>query len=176
MRFCRSYRQSQLGGDKAYYADINAMLLGKIAEIVTGKAAEQLLGEYICQPLGLTYTHWARGDEAIAPIYNGKTVVSCLQYLSSQSYQGGIVTTNHELMRFMRAFFGGEVFDRSHITQPTFRPIQFRPLRYGNGMMQLKIAALVALFFGGIRELRGHGGITGSFAFSRYRYVCDGYG
>ncbi|MDO5343709.1 MAG: serine hydrolase domain-containing protein [Candidatus Saccharibacteria bacterium] len=157
--------RSQLGGEKAYYADVNAMLLGKIAEAVTGKTAEQLLSDCICQPLGLRHTHWARGDEVIAPIRNGKTVVSCSHYLSSQVYQGGIVATNRELMRFTRAFFGGELFVKSHIMQPVFRPIQFRPLRYGSGMMQLKIAAPVALFFGGIRELRGHSGITGSFAF-----------
>lgn len=152
-------------GQKAYYADINAALLGMIAETLTGMSAQQLLAERVCRPLGLTQTHWADGDEAVAPIYHGASAVICRQYLASQVYQGGIIATNRELMRFAQAFFGGELFDRSHIAQPAFRPIQFRPLRYGSGMMQLRIAPLVAPLFGGVREMRGHSGLTGSFAF-----------
>lgn len=152
-------------GQKAYYADINAALLGMIAETLTGMSAQQLLAERVCRPLGLTQTHWADGDEAVAPIYHGVSAVICRQYLASQVYQGGIIATNRELMRFAQAFFGGELFDRSHIAQPAFRPIQFRPLRYGSGMMQLRIAPLVAPLFGGVREMRGHSGLTGSFAF-----------
>lgn len=35
--------RSELSGRKAYYSDINAMLLGTIAETLTGKTAAQLL-------------------------------------------------------------------------------------------------------------------------------------
>ncbi|WP_107688040.1 serine hydrolase domain-containing protein [Neisseria wadsworthii] len=157
--------KSKLGGQKAYYADINAMLLGKIAEVVTGKSAKQLLADHICRPLGLVRTHWSDGREKIVPIYNGVHIVVCQEYLSSQVYQGGIIATNSELMRFTRAFFGGKLFSPSHIAHPIFRTIQFRPIKYGSGMMQLTIASLVAYFLGGVREIRGHSGITGSFAF-----------
>ena len=50
--------RSCLDGDKAYYADINAMLLGKMAETVTGQTAEELLEHIICQPLQLSQTYW----------------------------------------------------------------------------------------------------------------------
>ncbi|OSI11941.1 serine hydrolase domain-containing protein [Neisseria canis] len=157
--------KSKPGGQKAYYADINAMLLGKIAEVITGKSAKQLLTDSICQPLDLKQTHWADGSEEIAPIYNGARIIACRQYLASQVYQGGIVATNAELMRFTQAFFGGKLFNASHIDSPTFRAIQFFPLKYGSGMMQLTVAPLVAYFFRGVREIRGHSGVTGSFAF-----------
>ena len=154
-----------LDGDKAYYADINAMLLGKMAETVTGQTAEQLLEHLICQPLQLSQTHWATGHEKLAPLYNGQQTIAFQAYLSSQVYQGGIVATNRELMTFIRAFFTGRLFAKSHIQQPTFRPIQFRPLKYGSGMMQLTISSFMSLFFGGAHEIRGQSGITGSFAF-----------
>lgn len=157
--------KSKQGGQRAYYADVNAILLGKAAEIITGKSAKQLLADHICLPLDLVRTHWADGSEKIAPIFNGAHVVVCQQYLASQVYQGGIIATNSELMRFTRAFFGGKLFSPSHIARPTFRPIQFRPLKYGSGMMQLTVASLVAYFLGGVREICGHSGITGSFAF-----------
>lgn len=157
--------RSNLGGNKAYYADVNAMLLGKIAETVSDKTDEELLAEYICQPLNLLQTHWATGDEALAPIYKGKEIIDCQQYLASQFYQGGIVTSNRELMCFIRAFFRGELFSSSHISHPIFRPIQFRPLKYGSGMMQLTMGRIMSLFFSGVREIIGHSGITGSFAF-----------
>lgn len=157
--------RSNLGGNKAYYADVNAMLLGKIAETVSDKTDEELLAEYICQPLNLLQTHWATGDEVLAPIYKGKEIIDCQQYLASQFYQGGIVTSNRELMCFIRAFFRGELFSSSHISHPIFRPIQFRPLKYGSGMMQLTMGRIMSLFFSGVREIIGHSGITGSFAF-----------
>ena len=157
--------KSQLGGNKAYYADVNAMLLGKMAEAVAGQTAEELLEASICRPLGLSQTHWGTGHDRLASIYKGKQAIAFQVYLSSQVYQGGIVASNRELMAFIRAFFGGRLFASSHIQQPTFRPIQFRPLKYGSGMMQLKMGSFLSLFFSGARELRGHSGITGSFAF-----------
>lgn len=158
--------KSCLDGDKAYYADINAMLLGKMAEKVTGLTAEQLLENFICQPLELSQTHWGTGHDKLAPIYNGKQAISFQAYLFSQVYQGGLVASNRELMTFIRSFFTGRLFARSHIQRPTFRPIQFHPFKYGSGMMQLTISPLISLFFGGSHELRGHSGITGSFAFA----------
>ena len=62
--------KSSLGGKRAYYADVNAMLLGKIAEAVTGKSPESLLDDAVCQPLSLQQTHWATGYESLAPIYS----------------------------------------------------------------------------------------------------------
>lgn len=157
--------KSSLSGKRAYYADVNAMLLGKIAEAVTGKSPESLLDDAVCQPLNLQQTHWATGCEPLAPIYKGQDIVKCQQYLASQFYQGGIVTSNRELMRFIRAFFGGELFSLTHISNPTFRPIQFHPLKYGSGMMQLSMSPILSIFFAGAHEIRGHSGITGSFAF-----------
>ena len=88
--------RSRLDGDNAYYADINAMLLGKMAETVTGQTAEELLEHIICQPLQLSQTHWATGHEKLAPLYNGQRTIAFQAYLSSQVYQCGIVATNRE--------------------------------------------------------------------------------
>lgn len=163
-------RQAQLparipGGRKAHYADLNALLLGKMAEAVTGQDADALLHEHICQPLALAHTRWAREDDTAAPIRNGDAIIACRQYLASQGYPGGIIAPNRELMHFARAFFAGRLFRTEHLHASPFLPIQHYPLCYGNGMMQLTLAKLVSWFFGGAREIRGHSGISGSFAF-----------
>lgn len=152
-------------GERAYYADINALLLGEICQNITGKSLPKLLEQVICRPLGLTSTHYyTLTEKDVAPIHNGDCVVMLPKYLSTQMAQGGIISTNKELMRFLQAFFGGELFSKEHITDPTFRPIQFVPLKYGSGMMQLKIPRILSPFIPA-PEIIGHSGASGSFAF-----------
>lgn len=152
-------------GERAYYADINALLIGEICQHATGKPLPKLLKEIICQPLGFTKTHYhTLSEKDIMPVYNGDRIVMLPKYLSTQMAQGGIVSTNNELMQFLRAFFGGKLFSQKHITDPTFRPIQFVPLKYGSGMMQLKIPRILSPFVPA-PEIIGHSGVSGSFAF-----------
>ena len=152
-------------GSRAYYADINALLLGEICETLTGKTLPALLAEMICQPLGLKNTHYCTADENnITPIYNGSHAAFWLKYLSAQMAQGGIVATNHELMQFLQAFMRGHLFSKNHLAHPNFRRIQFIPLKYGSGMMQLKIPRILSPFVPA-PEIIGHSGSSGSFAF-----------
>ena len=78
--------------------------------------------------------------------------------------QGGIVATNYELMQFLQAFMRGQLFSENHLTHPDFRRIQFIPLKYGSGMMQLKIPRILSPFVPA-PEIIGHSGSSGSFAF-----------
>ena len=152
-------------GSRAYYADINALLLGEICQALTGKTLPALLAEIICQPLGLKNTHYCTGNENnITPIYNGSHAAFWPKYLSAQMAQGGIVSTNYELMQFLQAFMKGQLFSKNHLTNPNFRRIQFILLKYGSGMMQLKIPRILSPFVPA-PEIIGHSGSSGSFAF-----------
>lgn len=152
-------------GSRAYYADINALLLGEICQTLTGKTLPALLAEIICQPLALKNTHYCTADKNnIVPIYNGSHAAFWLKYLSAQMAQGGIVATNYELMQFLQAFMRGQLFSENHLTHPDFRRIQFIPLKYGSGMMQLKIPRILSPFVPA-PEIIGHSGSSGSFAF-----------
>ena len=79
----------------------------------------------------LTMTHYYKlNEESIVPIYNGDYTYDWQKYLSTQMAQGGIVSTNNELMQFLQAFFRGKLFSEKHIANPVFRRIQFIPLKY----------------------------------------------
>ncbi len=151
-------------GGRAYYSDMNAMLLGRIVETVTGQSLEEALETMICQPLGLGSTHYARHDEEPAPVFNGRRRARAHQYLGGQKAQGGVVATNAELMGFTQGFFDGALFDTRHIASPVFRRIQFFPMRYGSGMMRLAVPRLLSPLVPA-PEIRGHSGVTGSFAY-----------
>lgn len=151
-------------GKRAYYADSNALLLGKLIEQVLSQSLQQSLDIIICEPLGLMQTHYFRADDTYPPVYNGKQALTINRYLGGQGAQGGVMASNAELMLFIRAFFGGKIFDPSHIKEPVFRPIQFVPMKYGNGMMQLAIPRIFSPLMP-TPEIRGHGGSTGSFAY-----------
>lgn len=152
--------------NRAYYSDINALLLGKIIERVTAQPLTQALEAMICKPLGLRQTRFVTLTDTLVPIYNGTHAIPAngIKYLAGQMAQGGIMATNTELMSFLQAFFEGTLFDVEHTKDPIFRPIQFIPMKYGSGMMQLAIPRLLCPFIPA-PEIRGHSGVTGSFAF-----------
>ena len=150
--------------DKAYYSHINALLLGKIAEISTGQSLQELLSNRITKPLELNHTHYITPATQLAPIYNKSQTAECLQYLSSQLAQGGLVTINTELMIFTQAFFTGRLFNPKHIIDPIFRKIQWKPMHYGSGMMRLAVPRILSPFIPA-PEILGHSGATGSFSY-----------
>ncbi len=106
--------------DKAYYADINAMLLGKMSGRDGARTAEQLLERIIAS----RFSKSGRGRQAmkLAPIQWQKRSIAFQAYLSSQAYQGGVWQWTGELMTSIRAFFTGELFAKSHIQHKLFTP------------------------------------------------------
>lgn len=149
---------------EAYYSDLNFDLLGKIAEKVSGEKLEILYDKYIIKPLTLESTYLSQMDSSFAPIYMGKEKVFRPIYLSSARASGGIISNASDLMKFLKAFFNGELFSPSNIENIEWNKIQFFPLEYGKGMMRVKMSRLMSPFFPA-PEILGHSGSTGSFAF-----------
>lgn len=80
---------------------------------------------------------------------------------------GGCVTTAYEMMIFLKAFFGGGLFDISILDElSSYNRLQTSmwPICYGSGYMRIPLNGLTTLFMGK-GELKGHSGSTGSFAF-----------
>ncbi len=149
---------------RAHYSGVNAMSMGRIIEKLDERSLAQALEARICRRLDLKNTHFVNADEVVTPVHYGDKQLSLQLYLTDQGAQGGIVATNRELMIFLQAFFGGKLFDPKHIESPTFRRIQFFPIKYGSGMMQMAISRLFSPFVAA-PEIIGHSGSTGSFAF-----------
>jgi D-alanyl-D-alanine carboxypeptidase len=150
--------------NRAYYANMNVNLLARIAELVTKKSYEELLLENIVNPLELKNTFACKPNMTHEPIYIGYRSAIRPKYLASSIASGGIISSNSELMIFIRAFIRGELFNKKHLNDPTFRPIQFFPLKYGNGMMQVSMSRAMSPLFP-TPTLIGHSGSSGSFAY-----------
>jgi CubicO group peptidase (beta-lactamase class C family) len=101
------------------------------------------------------------------PIYYKNQLLYRPEFVCSSRASGGCITTAKELMIFIKAFFGGKLFDKSLFEKlSSYNKLQFSmgPLYYGGGYMQIPLNSLLTLFMGR-GELIGHSGSTGSFAF-----------
>ena len=77
-------------GAKAHYANINALLLGRVVEVIEGKSLEEVYAENIFRPLRLQDTRVAAYDDSYASIYNGSDAIERPQYIASGLAAGGI--------------------------------------------------------------------------------------
>jgi len=154
---------------RAYYSNLNYRLLGAIIEAVTGQPMAVNFEERICSPLGLRHTCLfdctaPRRDLAPATIYLKDAPANIPNYLSSNVSDGGLVSTAAECMIFLRAFFEGQLFDKTLLERMMTWNSIFFPLRYGYGLMYFQLPR----FFwpSQLPEFIGHSGTTGSFAFT----------
>ena len=155
-------------GKRAHYANINFELLGKVIEIVTNSSLEDVFRQLIFDPLGLKNTYLPVDEEDFIPhLYYKDTAVHRPKLLRSVRASGGCISTAHDLMVFIKAFFKGKLF-----TTSVFQDLQVNnrlqvsmlPIHYGPGYMRVPLNGFATLFMGK-GELVGHSGSTGSFAF-----------
>jgi D-alanyl-D-alanine carboxypeptidase len=150
---------------KAYYSDANFDLLGKIIEAVNASTLQEAYEKYIFSPLNLKNTYIACNNNDLIPhtYYKNQRLDRPL-FISSCYASGGGVTTARELMIFIKAFWNGELFDKTFFSKRTqCNPLQisFYPIHYMSGYMRISTSYL----FGKKYTLVGHSGSTGSFAF-----------
>ncbi len=155
-------------GRKAHYSDTNYVLLGAIIEAVTGTSVASNFEDLIFGPLGLTNTFvfdHAQAQPPPAAMYFKDRVLEIPLAMSSFAPDGGVVSTIDESLRFLRAFFRGELLTDEQLALMTgqWNPIFF-PLRYGYGLMHFELPRWMSPFKAP-PELIGHSGSTGSFAF-----------
>jgi CubicO group peptidase (beta-lactamase class C family) len=151
-------------GNKAFYSDLNYELLGEIAKKVTGDSLEKLYDEYIIKPLELNSSYLCTNTSSFAPIYWGDKKLILPLAASCQQASGGILSNNKDLMKFLRAFYQGNLFPRAYITNNSWKRLQWFPIEYSMGMMRCKMSKWMSPFIPA-PEIIGHSGSTGSFAF-----------
>jgi CubicO group peptidase (beta-lactamase class C family) len=163
---------------KGHYSNGNYRLLGAIIEAITGCSMAQNFQAMICAPLGLTETYlfdWTTPRHGVQPadIYLKHNVAHVPKYLSSNTSDGGIVSTVSESIAFLRAFFEGRLFDKSLLERMMHWKSIFFPMKYGYGLMYFKLPRFFSIT--PPPEFMGHSGSTGSFAFvspSRSLYLA----
>jgi CubicO group peptidase (beta-lactamase class C family) len=154
--------------EKAYYADINFDILGKIIEKVSCLTLSEAYKNYIFEPLGLSNTYLPENENDVIPhVYYKNQAIHRPKTVISSGASGGCITNTHELMIFTKAFFEGKLFNKDIFNSlSSYHKLQasMGPVYYGGGYMQIPLDGVINLFMGK-GELIGHSGSTGSFAF-----------
>ncbi len=153
------------GSPRAYYADVNFDLLGRVAEELTGLPLRHVYDNKIIHPLGLTNTYLAKDPtDDVPPVYNRDELIRRDSFVRSCGASGGVITTARDLMAFIKSFWSGDLFDVKILdTLTAFARLQmsFYPICYAGGYMRIDAGMpLMAKV-----RLLGHSGSTGSFAF-----------
>lgn len=155
-------------GKRAHYANVNFDILGKIIEIVTDSTLEDVYKQFIFDPLGLKNTYLPIDEDDFVPnVYYKDTSFYLPKMIRSIRASGGCISTARELMIFIKAFFGGKLFNKTifHELEVNNKlQVAMSPIHYGAGYMKIPLGGLATLFMGK-GELLGHSGSTGSFAF-----------
>jgi len=153
---------------KANYSDTNYQILGRIIEIVTGKAIGEVFREYIFEPLGLrnTYAYSDTSDDTPTKFYYRNKELWIPKYMASVTVEGGIVSTSKEVMAVIKAFFNDTFFQKERIDELKQWNLLFGPgiFYFGVGLEKLFVPR-IASPFKPIGEVLGFWGQTGSFAF-----------
>lgn len=153
---------------RAHYADINFDLLGEVIEKAYDASIAEAYEDFIFTPLKLKHTYLPlHGEDHIPSICYKDNKIDIPQFVCSCRASGGTITTARELMIFLKAFWGGNLFNREVLDQlAQYRKLQITmgPIRYGGGYMRIGLGGLLTAFRGK-GELLGHSGTSGSFAF-----------
>lgn len=155
------------GGRKSFYADTNYQLLGEIIESLTEQSLADVFRIHIFERLNLTKSYLFQPDadiDQVLPLYHKDQPLHLPQAMASERGAGAIVSTVPDSLRFLRAYFNGELFQKKHFPRLYRWNRLFFPMQYGYGLMRFKLPRLMTLFRK-TPELIGHSGSSGSFAF-----------
>lgn len=154
---------------RALYSDTNFQVLQMVVEALEGRSYADSVAARIAAPLGLART-WilspsdVAAADRVAGFLHGRDPLHIPRAMASFQADGGAVSTAPEALRFLRAFFEGDLFPRGDLPLLTgeWRRIFF-PLQYGAGVMRFAPPWLMTLRR--VPEMIGHSGASGAVAF-----------
>lgn len=115
-------------GEKYQYSNMNYTLLGFIVESLTKSNYGEQLNKRIARKIGLKRTHYggkidSAKNEARGFFYDeGKWNLNYEQDPSVAGGSGGIVSTTHDLTKFVAALFGGKLLKPASLREMTTSP------------------------------------------------------
>ena len=161
-------------GRTARFSSTNYLLLGAVLQETTGMGFDELIRLRISGSLGLesTYVYSSEHFEkyfTLSPIHLGATVVRIPQALASSGADGAIVSTPRDAIRFLRAFWQGEIFDAAWIPRLTARRLA------SSTSPRIGLGVMVSSARPGSGMVVGHSGMTGvalGVDPQKNRYAC----
>ncbi len=158
---------------KAHYSDIHFEMLALIIRQLENSTLHEAFDKYVYKPLGLTKTHHVETDYDVSvPYYYKNECYEATGLLKSIPGCGGLVSTAREVMKFLKAFFTGELFDKKVFDKLAIPAgIQYCPTlgQYCGGYVRINISGGGNLWrYPG--ELIGHMGGLGAYAYYYPQY------
>lgn len=150
-------------GDGFHYSDTNYLLLGLIAEDVTGQDLHEVMADRIFAPLGMAHTWMSFREDRGLPSshrYEGDSDMSEMTAWSADWASGGLISSAEDLSLFLRALLAGDLFaergtlDAMEEVVPTGWEAG---IGYGLGIIRIDM--------GDGRALWGHDGYGSSFVY-----------
>lgn len=150
---------------RSYYSDINWDLFLPIIESVAEMSITECYDKYIITPLELSNTFlFTEGMEFSFPgVWIDDGIYKMPKLLLGWPLSGSIISTNRDMITFIKAFYGGKLFPKELFeTENTYYYTQYIPLEYGLGNMRFR--------YPGIPTLYGHSGATGVLCYYAPKY------
>jgi D-alanyl-D-alanine carboxypeptidase len=142
-------------GERYGYSNSNYLLLGMIAERVTGRSYADLLREYVLRPSGLEHTYVLPGEETPAALITGydrdllpanltRIRPGNRAWPSGAFSAGAVASTSGDLLRFIETLLYGQILTADSLDAMTaFLPARDDRLQlqtgYGLGLRRLEI-------------------------------------
>lgn len=153
---------------KSHYSDTNYQLLGAIIEVITGQSLDDTFRARIFDRLDMADTylfdHNTPPSVEPLPFYNGDKRLSLPLALTSERGTGGAVSTMADTLRFLQAYFAGELFNKAHFERMMQWNAMLFPMHYGYGIWRFKLPRWTNMFRQ-TPEFIGHAGVNGAMAF-----------
>ncbi len=148
-----------------HYSDSGFVLLGVLAETLDGQPLHDIFRTRLLNPLGLDHTwltwHEEPASEAVLDHrYEGSLDLHGRVHQSADWAGGGLVSSTGDLIRFMEALEGGEVFayPSTLAAMKSWLPTGWEDVGYGLGVFQVDL--------GELGELWGHDGYGNSWMYT----------
>jgi D-alanyl-D-alanine carboxypeptidase len=150
-----------------HYSNTNYLVLGLLAERVTGRSLGEELRDRFFEPLGLRHTWYQPTDEPSGPVAHGyrltgrgddvravdltdgSSMTPFTSVVTAAAGAGAIASTPTDLARWARALYGGEVLSGTAFGEmigDAVRTEQYAPaVRYGLGVQFAEVGGRAAL-------------------------------
>jgi D-alanyl-D-alanine carboxypeptidase len=150
-----------------HYSNTNYLVLGLLAERVTGRSLGEELRDRFFEPLGLRHTWYQPTDEPTGPVAHGyrltgkgdrvravdlsdgSSMTPFTSVVTAAAGAGAIASNPTDLARWARALYGGEVLSGAALGEmigDAVRTEQYAPaVRYGLGVQFVEVGGRAAL-------------------------------
>lgn len=154
-------------GEGYYYTDTEYVLLALIIENVSGLSLDEFFQQNIFQPLRMNSSYINLKSKAIdnklpvVKFYASQYELSSLKSLSADWGGGGLVSTTHDLIAFLKAYNADKIVKKDTRLAMQNWVKETKGMNYGFGIRQVSLGELTNTESD--LQLIGHSGSTASF-------------